>query len=464
MESTWEPGRVPDQTTGYSVVLAEQVAEWASTLKITDEWSTLPLGNTRKSKRAYQPQERILALIACLACGLRGIASANLWLRPNSALQAMLGGRFPDQGSIHRWLQQTTLDQAHSLRRHLHQVARRHGRFWSELSSPRGLTVDLDAQGLIATGQRFEKADLGYMDGEFKRGYQRLVCYVGATREVLDELLRPGSESLMGDLPLLLEGLNEIFSEHLRECVVLRGDGHAGTLANLAATREAGYHYLYKLSHPTTLRRMRAAVQDCAGVPFTDADDSGNPCQVTFWKLSDWELVNKDGPERRLKTPVVVYHEQLSDGTESWWALATDVVGSGPELRQWYRDRGGTIEEYYDQTERAYHLDLMRTGNFAGLAVFQVLVGLCWNLTCWATGELNLPPALAPQSDRTAWIPVRSMDLSAVMERARHCGLRLYRKSTAEPLEVEDTVVTPESTAWLRWLRQPIQHRLRLAG
>ena len=50
------------------------------------------------------------------------------------------------------------------------------------------------------------------------------------------------------------------------------------------------------------------------------------------------------------------------------------------------------------------------------------------------------------------------------MERARHCGLRLYRQSLAEPLEIEDTVMTPESTAWLRWLRQPIQHSLRLAG
>ena len=116
------------------------------------------------------------------------------------------------------------------------------------------------------------------------------------------------------------------------------------------------------------------------------------------------------------------------------------------------------------QSERAYHLEVMRTGNFAGLNAVQSLVGLCWNLTRWATEDLDLPPPLAPAADPAAWQPAAALDLAQLMRRAGHSGLRLYRPSAAGPLEVEDTADTPESKAWLRFLRQPVQLRLRLTG
>ena len=106
----------------------------------------------------------------------------------------------------------------------------------------------------------------------------------------------------------------------------------------------------------------------------------------------------------------------------------------------------------------------MRTGHYAGLNAVQSLVGLCWNLTRWATEDLRLPPALATAADRAAWVPAAALDLAHLMQRAQHSGLRLYRPPAAGPLEVEDTADTPESRAWLRFLQQPIQLRLRLTG
>ena len=124
----------------------------------------------------------------------------------------------------------------------------------------------------------------------------------------------------------------------------------------------------------------------------------------------------------------------------------------------------GTIEEYNDQSERAYHLDVMRTGNFAGLNALQCLVGLCWNLTRWATEELRLPPVLAPNADPTVWVAAAAIDMDQLMQRARHSGLRLYRESPSSTLEVENSAASAESEAWLRFLQQPVQRRLRLAG
>ena len=131
---------------------------------------------------------------------------------------------------------------------------------------------------------------------------------------------------------------------------------------------------------------------------------------------------------------------------------------------QHYHGRSGAIEEYNDQSERAYHLEVMRTRSFAGLNAIQCLVGLCWNLTRWATEELRLPPLPAPQAARAAWQAAGSLDLSAVLARAAHSGLRLSRQRPGATLEVEDTASTAESLAWRQWLQQPIQLRLHLTG
>src|SRR5206468_4785435 len=147
--------------------------------------------------------------VAGLACGLPGIAPGNLLLRPNSALRHALGGRFPDQGTIHRWLQEVTADQARAMRSHLHAAVREHGRYRQSLWSSRMVFVDIDGQGLVARGQRFEHARAGYMDDGIDCGYQRYVAYVGETQEVLDELLVPANQTLLVALPEMVQGLNE---------------------------------------------------------------------------------------------------------------------------------------------------------------------------------------------------------------------------------------------------------------
>jgi hypothetical protein len=451
---------------GFSVVLVERVLRQAHVLEVSQQWTHLQLGPPSGRVTAYRPEQRLTALLATLAAGLKGLGPGNTYLRPNSAVRAWLGGRFPDQGTLHRWLQQTTDLQAAAVRGHLHQVVRQHGRFWHELWSNRCLVLDVDGQGLVARGQRFEKAAKGWLGEGIDVGYIRYVCYAGATHEVLDEFLAPGNKTLMSQFPVLLAGLDAVIPRAYRPQVVLRGDSHMGTIGNLRDCRARRYHYLCPLQSWSAEQRLREHVQQHGqrGGWFTEVDSQGQEHRVQFWIVKRWLLSGK-GKARKLYTHATVYCEHLPTGKQQWSVLVSDLKREkGRRLWLAYHQRGGTIEEYNDQAERAYHLEIMRSSNFAGLNAVHSLIGLCWNLTRWAAEQLVLPPLQAPQAERPRWQPAATMDLSEVVARAAHSGLRLYRVQAGATLEVADTAGTAESRAWCCWLQEPIQLLLPLTG
>ena len=147
-----------------------------------------------------------------------------------------------------------------------------------------------------------------------------------------------------------------------------------------------------------------------------------------------------------------------------WWGVAVSAGGQATDYWQMYRDRGGAIEESFDQSLRAYHLETKRTSGLAGLETVQLLAGLCWNLLRWTLEDLQLPPAAAPARERSAWVCAAALDLSAVLERSRHSGVRFRKAPDSDVLLTEDSLGTPESAAWSRWLERPIQRLLLLAG
>lgn len=464
MECISSTASLPEAGSGFSVVFVERILHEAQTLDLFAAWAQLPLGHPSGRRTAYRPEQRITALVAGLAAGLKGIAPGNTWLRPSAAVQAWLGGRFPDQGTIHRWLDQVTAAQAQDLRQHLHQVVGQHGRFWDVLHSADLLVVDVDGQGLAARGRHFERAAKGYLGEGLDTGYQRYVAYAADTHEVLDEFLVPGNKTLMSQLPELLAGLAAVIPPAYRDRVLIRGDAHLGTIGNLRQLRRQHYHYVCPLQSWAAGKRLRAHVQGRRGGWFEDTDSAGQVHRVQFWVLKRWKLSGK-GRGRQLYTRATVYRDRSRDARHEWTVLVTDLKREkGARLWRRYHERGGTIEEYNDQSERAYHLEVLRTGHFDGLNVLHSLIGLCWNLTRWAEEGLRLPPAQAPNAEPARWVPARQLDLAEVQRRAAHSGLRLYRKQPGATLEVEDTANTAESAAWSRWLQQPIQLRLRLTG
>ena len=450
---------------GFSVVLAEGVLRWACHLGIDQHWQELWIGHPSRRKTAYTAPQRISALLAGLACGLRGIAPGNQLLRPNSAMIAMLDGRFPDQGTIHRWLDGVTPEQAADLRRHLHQVVRSHGHFRKRLFSGDMLYVDVDGQGLIARGHKFEEAKVGWMDNELDRGFQRYVAYVGETQETLDEVLLPANRTLMSSLAEIVPGLNEVFvTRQERRHVVLRLDAHGGTVANIHMIRKAKYHYICPLLSASGIKRLKEHVATLRGSWFRYTDSTGLVRLIEFWIVPKWCLTGR-GMKVRIRTHVTVFHDHTPNVQRPWLMLVSDLKTQvGRKSWERYHQRCGTIEEYNDQSERAYHLEVMRTSNMSGLNAVLSLVGLCWNLTRWSTEELTLPTVLSPNADPDKWRRAATLDMSSLMERASRSGLRLSRESVSAALEIEDTAETAESKKWCAWLRQPVQQRLRLAG
>jgi len=443
--------------------MVEKVLSTARLKGIDDLWKDLQLGNPTKRVTSYSPRERIMAVLAGLACGMKGIASGNTVLRTNSAVVELCGGRFADQGTIHRWLGGVTPQQAIELRKHLRQVARHHGEFWKELRSERRLILDIDGQGVIARGRGHEEAQWGYLGNGVDRGYQRYVIYSGKTREVLDESIRPGNTNLMGELPALLAGLDDIFVDpQWREQVVIRLDAHGGTAGNLHAMQTAGYHYLTRMQCYAGVKRLKKKVVGTPGETFEAPDSTGRVHRVEYWDVPAWTFRGRRG--HAVTTRAILLHELNPDGQDFWWVLLTDLTEAVAKLWDEYHQRGGTIEEYNDQSEEAYHLKGIRTGNIHGLGALYALVGLCWNLTAWATEDLELPPKIAPHADPYRWVPARDMSLAEILERASHCGLILNRQPHARQLEVEDTIQTKESRRWMVWLNQPIQQRFSLAA
>lgn len=463
MEDTPRASRTPDQSGGFSVVLVEGVWHGARQAGLTQEWTTLWVGRPTRRRTSYRAEHRVLALLSVLTAGVPSVSSANQFLRPNGALQAELGGRFPDQGTLHRWLEQATSEQVEALRSHLHQAVREHGRFWQRLRAGEELLIDLDAQGFAAHGPRFERAADGWMGDAVDRGYQRFTASVAATGEVLDEAWQPGNAHGQTYGPTLIAVLSDIITDPAdRARLVLRGDGHFGTIENILAAQREGFGYVVKLTR-WALNRLVAHVELRPGTPC-DVPPGKTDCRVTCWDVPEWTLVNKDGPTRQVTTRAVVFREESPDGQLDWWAVAGRTRQTAQELWPCYRDRGGTIEAYHDQSERAYRLDLLPTGRFDGLAAFHLLVGLSWNLIRWSTAALSLPPATAPQAPPARWMPAPAIDLSRLMIRASHSGLRLSRAGPGQILEIEDTAHTTESKAWLIWLHQHYQRRLPLAA
>jgi hypothetical protein len=268
----------------------------------------------------------------------------------------------------------------------------------------------------------------------------------------------------MSQLPTLLDGLDAVIPAAYRERVVLRGDAHLGTIGNLRECRRRRYHYACPLQSWSASKRLREAVQGRRGGRFEEIDNAGRRHRVQFWVVPRWRLSGK-GTQRKLVTRATVYCDQVPGSKERWTGLVSDLKRlKGQRLWRYYHGRGGAIEEYNDQAERAYHLEVVRTGHFEGLQALHSLIGLCWNLTRWAAEEFRLPPLQAPQAVLSAWEAAVRMDLSVLLQRAGHSGLRLERAGAGATLEVEDSAGTAESLAWRRWLQQPIQLRLRLTG
>ncbi|HEY7423276.1 MAG TPA: hypothetical protein VH682_03450, partial [Gemmataceae bacterium] len=106
---------------------------------------------------------------------------------------------------------------------------------------------------------------MGHLGDGIDRGYQRYVAYAADTREVLDEFLAAGNRTLMSQLPEVLAGLDTLLPRADRKRVIRRLDCHGGTIANIRAMRQHGYHSLCPLLSWAAIQRLREHLRGAHG-------------------------------------------------------------------------------------------------------------------------------------------------------------------------------------------------------
>lgn len=256
--------------------------------------------------------------------------------------------------------------------------------------------------------------------------------------------------------------------------MIVRCDAHGGTAANLHALQTANHHGVSRLQSHWAVQRLRREIRTLAPQTFEPSDT--NSARVEFGDMPQWTFHGRG--QLQVPTRAIVFRETRADHTEFWWVLLTDLrEESAHELWTLYHQRGGTIEEYNDPSERAFHLRQLRTSHLPGLCVLQALVGLCWNLIHWETADLQLPePSSKPPEPSAlpaeqfpldpATRPRRSAssyDLQHLLERASHCGLLLKRQPQT-PREAAAAIHTNVSHARLNSLKRATQMQLPLSS
>src|SRR5919202_3119148 len=205
----------------------------------------------------HSVHEKIVTLLLSYTLGCRSSHAIETHLRPEALAAELLGiDAFADHSSFSRFYQRIdpaaiedlrhvvqVLHAAHGLARHLDGI----------------ILVDLDATGLIVSGEQFELADAGYFaKHRGAEGYQlSLACASNAGKEVLAQLLDPGHVNTGARCWELLYAVGERLG-FLDERLFLRADRADGIGAFIAHLLDLRVGFLIKGRDPRTAQRWVA--------------------------------------------------------------------------------------------------------------------------------------------------------------------------------------------------------------
>lgn len=209
----------------------------------------------------HSVHEKIITLLLSYTLGCRSSHAIETQLRPEELAAELLGiDAFADHSSFSRFYQRIdpaaiedlrsvvqVLHEAHGLARHLDGIA----------------LVDLDATGLIVTGEQFELADAGYFaKHQGAEGYQlSLACASNAGKEVLAQILDPGHVNTGMRCWDLLYAVGEKLG-FLDEHVFIRADRAYGVGAFVAHLLDLQVGFLIKGRDARTARRWMAELAE----------------------------------------------------------------------------------------------------------------------------------------------------------------------------------------------------------
>jgi hypothetical protein len=396
---------------------------------------------------SHSVHEKIVTLLLSYTLGCRSSHAIETQLRPEALAADLLGiEAFADHSSFSRFYQRIdpaaiedrrtvvqALHEAHGLARHLDGV----------------VVVDLDATGLIVSGEQFELADAGYFaKHRGAAGYQlSLACASTAGNEVLAQHLDPGHVNTGARCWDLLYAVGERLG-CLDQRLFLRADRAYGIGAFIAHLLDLQVGFLIKGRDPRTARRWVAELGE-----------------AIFWVAVD-ELVSVADIGVRLlpdcAVPVRTILLRIWDATTQRYDYSYLVTSlpweqcSEVDIFHFYNERV-TLEKLIERSKNAWHLTHRPTHAFWGLTFSLELRFLAYNLVLWyrhhVLGEVD------DFEDMSVFELVRSVAPRAVVaERRAEVGGVVYLATA--PRVVQQLVACTQ--AWLRHFT-PVP-RMRLGG
>jgi hypothetical protein len=217
----------------------------------------------------HSVHEKIVTLLLSYTLGCRSSPASETQVRPETLAAELLGiAAFADHSSFSRFYQRIDPAAVEDLRSVVQHVHAAHG-LARHLEGI--IVVDLDATGLVVTGEQFELADAGYFTKHRgAEGYQlSLACASHAGKEILAHILDPGHVNTGSRCWDLLYGVGETLG-FLDGRVFLRADRAYGIGAFIAHLLELEVGFLIKGRDARTAQRWVAALgQRSTGYQWT---------------------------------------------------------------------------------------------------------------------------------------------------------------------------------------------------
>jgi hypothetical protein len=390
----------------------------------------------------HSVHEKIITLLLSYTLGCRSSHAIETQLRPEELAVELLGiDAFADHSSFSRFYQRIdpaaiedlrsvvqVLHEAHGLARHLDGIA----------------LVDLDATGLIVTGEQFELADAGYFaKHRGAEGYQlSLACASNAGQELLAQILDPGHVNTGTRCWDLRYAVGERLG-FLDSRVFIRADRAYGIGAFIAHLRELEVGLLIKGRDARTAQRWVAELEELIAWVPVDAT-----CSV-----ADIGLRQVPACRQAVRTILIRLWDAASQCyTYSYlvttlpWAQCSEV-----DIFHFYNERV-TLEKLIERSKNAWHLTHRPTHAFWGLQLYLELRVLAYNLVVWYAHQV-LGEAECFQAMSIFELVGSVAPRAVVAERTAEAGWVVYLANA--PVAVQQLVACTQ--AWLRrYARVPL--------
>jgi hypothetical protein len=325
---------------------------------------------------AYRNSELLLALMFAIIMGLRRINKTDI-LQYNGAFLEMLGlERFPDQGTLRRFLKRLPVKTIRQLVR-LHDSLRLH--LFVLPKKRHSLVFDIDSSVFIIYGA-YEGARVGYNPKKHgRRSYHPIFCFEASFEEFWHGSLRPGDAAdATGFIPFLKVCLAKVPPWIARSRIRFRVDSGFYGKRPVEFLDGTGCGYVMVAKEYKPVKRL---AQACRFTPLKNGWEVG---EFTFqhdkWKKPHrYVVVRRPIPEDPVEAKQL---KLIKDKKYAYHVLITNLKTSAWRVYLFYSLRAN-IEKHIRELVYDYPLAKIPTQDWTANVVFFQTVLFACNLVHW---------------------------------------------------------------------------------